>query len=100
VAALPSLTGSGLHVSVQTKAGVAVNLVPIGVLVGESRMNLCERKGESGGPPPLGCLIDATPTRVEDPSVALLYSCWKTRVIGVCAGLTTLTVMVPSAARV
>jgi len=30
----------------------------------------------------------------------LPYLCWKTRVIGLCSGLTTLTVMVPSVARV
>jgi len=30
----------------------------------------------------------------------LLYLRWKTRVIGLCSGLTTLTIMVPSAARV
>jgi hypothetical protein len=30
----------------------------------------------------------------------LLYLRWKTRVIGFCSGLTTLTSMVPSAARV
>jgi hypothetical protein len=30
----------------------------------------------------------------------LLYSRWKTSVIGLCSGLTTLTIMVPSAARV
>jgi hypothetical protein len=47
-----------------------------------------------------GCLLLIVVAWTSVASGQLLYSRWKTRVIGLFCGLTTLTIMVPSAARV
>jgi hypothetical protein len=48
----------------------------------------------------VGCLRLIVMAWTSVASGQLLYSRWKTRVIGLCSGLKTLAIMVPSAARV
>jgi hypothetical protein len=63
----------------------------------EYRKRLCQA---GRAPTVAGCRLLVVMGWTRFTSRQLLYLRWKTRVIGFCSGLATLTSMVPSAARV